>query len=1413
LLWREGAGPLVDSGTSLDSRGQLDTEQMQPISSPTARAAAAAASAAGGGGSKGSFTSTASSPTRRAGDFASPLSPPPPPPPPPPPDEDDPATAAGDATATSTAAGWTSARKGIDSELALLYLLDVSAFHGLVVRHKQHLGQAGGPSSFGSRRMKSVGALQGLGSFVSRKVSGSRGSGRHQDGGVDSDVGDGGGGGGGSRRRASSSSGGFGELPAGKMAELRRQREAAGAASNMMGGSFGSGSAHSVPSPADSWDSAGHWDEKKQYQIQLGEEAGDGIPAAIDGKARKILGLPPHRRASVGASASAGSSPVPGAHGGGAGRPGGAAGGAGRPGRAAGGAGMPPPPPPSRSGPLPRRTPVRPVQKSPSPLVQNQQHHFPGDGSAAAGRGPPPQPGTGGAAAAAAGGAGGYDAVLSTPETGTSMAPFAEGGVYSVMSTSSSGSEDGGGGGGDGSSGSRRRKRGSGDGGGESCGGGDGGGKAFRSSKSSSSGGGSRHLPPRDGTSRAAARAARMEADKLAALRHFVSEAKLETKSSRSGGGGGAAAVDAAAEAATRGRGRARSGSGGAQLVVWNDTEEEDARAEMARIDPPLLPSGELLPEDSKAWKVLGAGGGGGGSVRSFSGSSLPSALVATSRSEEFDVGSLRSKLAGRGDNKLSPSPSPPLHPRLTMEGYGRTADGRPLSLSLASFDIGAGTASKVAKQWAACNSVVPTPHGGTTRRADPPLSPGVQTPPPLSPPGISDLGSVVVGNDSNKALTLTMSGGGGDGVEHDGRHQQKNTLRSPVSARGGPRSHWANTTAAEAEAAATAVSPPSWGARKGFLSSAHSPASTPRAGGSSNNTGGGGGGGGGGGSVATRTPGRLPRRLHQGVNKVKRAVGVGEYNPGSGQVMPAGGSAAGPRTPRGGGGSDGGFDTGAAASMHAPSPRRGFRRTGSASGADGDSSSNCGGGGTGGGNNGRPPARSPRVNVTPSFSSSGEGDPPQRQTATLLPPRSGVGSGGGSRQQQSTAASASAAAANAAMVAMKMMDSPMGGGGAAGGGSGGSGGSGGGGDAGAGGAMSLQQKKHKLDRLVKLLGPEFREEIWESMSSQQVAGGAPTTGDGDGDDTGGGGGGSLLGTLTQSTPAASSSLSGWTVGGGGTRGAGDVSLDGSVRSVHGTGSGPLGAKAGCSNRRWSMEHGLGGGGGMCNGGGSGVHYEPGAGLGSGSGRGGGCGGTFGNSGGLAAGGGGSVVKGGKMTKFPYQKRLREGLDAAYQNRGMLFCLQEALLYVRGKDPICPGYSPRWWPSSPATSPQIRAPLVGSWFEGRRVGAASLLPWQMRHNLFGEGALADGGGAGAGSPSRVRADGTRVPPMMVLPLSAVQKRLPDFDEGLTVPVSEIPRNAVVVWVSHYWGGTPARPDDQGNTKAKAIYEGLAVRER
>ena len=106
----------------------------------------------------------------------------------------------------------------------------------------------------------------------------------------------------------------------------------------------------------------------------------------------------------------------------------------------------------------------------------------------------------------------------------------------------------------------------------------------------------------------------------------------------------------------------------------------------------------------------------------------------------------------------------------------------------------------------------------------------------------------------------------------------------------------------------------------------------------------------------------------------------------------------------------------------------------------------------------------------------------------------------------------------------------------------------------------------------------------------------------------------------------------------------------------------------------------------------------------------------------------------------------------------MLFCMQEAILYVRGRDPICPAYRPRWWPH-PSTSPQLRAPLVGAWYEGRRIGAASLAPWQMRRNLFGRDVTAGGGGLDGGAEeSRVRADGTRVPAMMVLPLEAVRRR-------------------------------------------------------
>lgn len=61
-----------------------------------------------------------------------------------------------------------------------------------------------------------------------------------------------------------------------------------------------------------------------------------------------------------------------------------------------------------------------------------------------------------------------------------------------------------------------------------------------------------------------------------------------------------------------------------------------------------------------------------------------------------------------------------------------------------------------------------------------------------------------------------------------------------------------------------------------------------------------------------------------------------------------------------------------------------------------------------------------------------------------------------------------------------------------------------------------------------------------------------------------------------------------------------------------------------------------------------------------------------------------------------------------------------------------------------------------------------------------------------------------------LPFLLLVHRLPEFKEDKTVPVSSLPRDAVVVWISHCWMGTPARPDDSANSKAKALYEGLQV---
>lgn len=473
---------------------------------------------------------------------------------------------------------------------------------------------------------------------------------------------------------------------------------------------------------------------QKQIQLQLAAEAGDGIPAALDGKARKVLGIP-----------------------------------------------TPPSSPPGRTGgvPLPKRKPVRPVQASPSPLPlkrQQQQQHLPGDGRPAA---------------ESRGETTGGDPLLVTP-VGGHPAPFAEGSVPKIPEgPSDSGTQPPAGGSDNGEAAAAERGAHGGDG-----------------------------HPPRD---RAAARAARLEADKLAALRSAVAEVKREAAI----GAGAAGLGDIASW-----------GGGGGPL--------------------------EIPREGSKAWKVLGASPGlvGAGGDR---GSELPSALVATSKSLEVNVQGAKAGLEG------------------TAEGSGRGDGERPLSLSLANVDIGAaGAAVQVAQQWAATTNTVPTPHGGTTRRADPPLSPGEQTPPPLSP-------SEAAPDEEPRRPSLTVA------VPADStkpRQQQRRGFRlhTPLSARGSRSPLWG--TAAEAEEAAATVSPPSWaqasppsgsngggGMRRGFMSSPHSAASTPRGTRSSSFWGGGGGGGAGDRTSApmmTRTPGRIPRRINQGVNRVKRAVAGG---------------------------------------------------------------------------------------------------------------------------------------------------------------------------------------------------------------------------------------------------------------------------------------------------------------------------------------------------------------------------------------------------------------------------------------------------------------------------------------------------------------------------------------------------------
>lgn len=301
LMWNEGSGPLVDGGVTLNASG-LAAE------SPNGDRVDEAAM----------VTMSASALVRPA------------------------------EASARTAADWTAAQRGIDGELALLYLLDTAAFRALVVKHQQYLGQlaqmaaataaaathgrgpgivasqgggrgvagaggsggiGNGPSgtssgsvgdssiggnshggrggkAFASRRMKSVGALQGFGSFVSRKVTG--GSRRFPGGGGgdggDSDVS----GEGRSGRKRGGNTGGFGELSAGKMAELRQQRErpmggsggsmrmggGGGGGNGMMGSGFNSmaGSSPSTTnrslSRQNSWSSATHRHDNVSFSLR-----------------------------------------------------------------------------------------------------------------------------------------------------------------------------------------------------------------------------------------------------------------------------------------------------------------------------------------------------------------------------------------------------------------------------------------------------------------------------------------------------------------------------------------------------------------------------------------------------------------------------------------------------------------------------------------------------------------------------------------------------------------------------------------------------------------------------------------------------------------------------------------------------------------------------------------------------------------------------------------------------------------------------------------------------------------------------------------------------------------------------------------------------------------------------------------
>lgn len=535
------------------------------------------------------------------------------------------------------------------------------------------------------------------------------------------------------------------------------------------------------------------------------------------------------------------------------------------------------------------------------------------------------------------------------------------------------------------------------------AGGGGGGGRSR-----SNSGSASRRTRPADDRQEAeetvmaaaAARAAKLKEDKFkqAVLQHFVAEdaeARLLHGAGREENLGsgtiagqlGTGTGTGTSVSASRGGGfsnsmrmhwhRVGGGSGSSSsdmnnnnnISNTNNTNSDAISVDMGESEPPVLPSGELLEEGSKAWKLLGAGNSSGTPRRQRPIGSASGSDGTPGRRQDYDAltGLFSASETGHGgrhyqhqyQRKTSPNPPPPMHPRLVMGsgvlsggdggvatdqdkrksfssggaagvGLGDGRSGRPERLAFFSGDMDVAAASLAAQgsariagttpYWTGVSTMSDGPGWGGGNIEGSVVSLGAQTPPPgadgdgsglgqllsLSPTPLPSLGAQTPPPGSSEPISGTgtrMFGVGGDGGG-----SSASALRGEG---GGSRSRsltlWADS-AKESESAAASVAPPSWGLR-GDQDAAGSDLGgaggagmyTPRGGGSgrisrsatstprgvgSNLWGAGVGVTGTPGRaerrgeelnpVGIRTPGRLPRRLHQGVNKVKRAVGVG---------------------------------------------------------------------------------------------------------------------------------------------------------------------------------------------------------------------------------------------------------------------------------------------------------------------------------------------------------------------------------------------------------------------------------------------------------------------------------------------------------------------------------------------------------